>query len=339
MYCSICGKQIPEDANLCPYCGNKIKDEKKSAEKPKEKLYGVSAKSRTVSICLCLLGFIGFAGIHRMYVGKWWTGIFYMLTFGLCGFGTLYDIYKLYSETFHDCDGYPIYSPSSMKSNYRKREPKSSPDKSVIGCLIISIIFVCSILNPILNPPPPSRSSEQAKNQEIKKDIKNNDNDNKKKNQESELELVEKVKQSYKDNDFIAASNALGKLKNLYPNTTYVEALNKDYPDLEKKAGIEREKRKKEAEKALANFNKEMSNGPGAEIYEGYGTERGGVKFCVYVNSYWHSLSEGQKKTFTEIAYTTYKKYGLDYPSFYVVNASTGRNLAHYGVLGISIDD
>lgn len=338
MDCSKCGKQIPEDANLCPYCGNKIKKETKE-EKPKEKVYGVSAKSRTLSMCLCILGLLGFAGIHRMYVGKWWTGILYMLTFGLCGFGTLYDIYKLYAETFHDCDGYPLYSSSSMKKNYRRREPNSSPNKAAIFCSIASILFACSIINPILNPPTPSKSSEQVKNQETKKDVKTKEDNNKKKNQESELELVEKVKQSYKDNDFIAASNALGKLKNLYPNTTYVEALNKDYPDLEQKAGKEREKRKKEAEKAVQEFNREMSNSSVSAIYEGYGTERGGVKFCVYVNSHWHSLSEGQKKTFTEIAYTTYKKYGLDYPSFYVVNEASGRNVAHYGVFGISIDD
>ena len=42
-----------------------------------------------------LLTFLGFFGIHRMYMGKWFTGLIYLLTVGLCGIGVLYDFWTL----------------------------------------------------------------------------------------------------------------------------------------------------------------------------------------------------------------------------------------------------
>ena len=38
-----------------------------------------------------LLTFLGLFGIHRIYIGKWITGILYMLTAGLFGAGYVYD--------------------------------------------------------------------------------------------------------------------------------------------------------------------------------------------------------------------------------------------------------
>ncbi len=42
-----------------------------------------------------LLTFLGLVGIHRMYLGKWLTGILYLLTGGLFGFGYIYDYWTL----------------------------------------------------------------------------------------------------------------------------------------------------------------------------------------------------------------------------------------------------
>ena len=47
------------------------------------------------SIAWLLLTFLGIFGIHRMYMGKWFTGILYLLTGGLLGFGYLYDFWTL----------------------------------------------------------------------------------------------------------------------------------------------------------------------------------------------------------------------------------------------------
>jgi len=47
------------------------------------------------SVAWLLLTFLGLFGIHRMYMNKWLTGILYLLTAGLFGFGYLYDFWTL----------------------------------------------------------------------------------------------------------------------------------------------------------------------------------------------------------------------------------------------------
>lgn len=41
------------------------------------------------------LTFTGVFGLHRMYMGKWLTGLLYLLTLGLLGCGILYDFFTL----------------------------------------------------------------------------------------------------------------------------------------------------------------------------------------------------------------------------------------------------
>ena len=50
------------------------------------------------SITWILLVFLGLFGVHRMYMGKWLTGILYLFTLGLLGFGWLYDLWTLNSQ-------------------------------------------------------------------------------------------------------------------------------------------------------------------------------------------------------------------------------------------------
>jgi TM2 domain-containing membrane protein YozV len=47
------------------------------------------------SVAWILLTFLGLLGVHRMYIGKWFTGIAYLLTGGLLGLGYLYDFLTL----------------------------------------------------------------------------------------------------------------------------------------------------------------------------------------------------------------------------------------------------
>ena len=47
------------------------------------------------SVAWILLTFLGLFGVHRMYMGKWLTGILYLLTAGLVGLGYLYDYWTL----------------------------------------------------------------------------------------------------------------------------------------------------------------------------------------------------------------------------------------------------
>ena len=46
MYCQKCGKEIPNDSNLCPYCGTSLKNQ--TENKPPKKKKG------------CLFGCLGF---------------------------------------------------------------------------------------------------------------------------------------------------------------------------------------------------------------------------------------------------------------------------------------
>ena len=47
------------------------------------------------NVAWMLLTFLGLLGIHRMYMGKWITGIIYFLTGGLFGCGYYYDFCNL----------------------------------------------------------------------------------------------------------------------------------------------------------------------------------------------------------------------------------------------------
>ena len=51
--------------------------------------------SRSYTVTWILLTFLGALGIHRMYMGKWITGVIYLLTGGLFLLGVLYDFWTL----------------------------------------------------------------------------------------------------------------------------------------------------------------------------------------------------------------------------------------------------
>jgi TM2 domain-containing membrane protein YozV len=50
------------------------------------------------SVAWLLLTFLGFFGVHRFYMGKWLTGLLYLVTGGLVGIGYLYDLCTLNSQ-------------------------------------------------------------------------------------------------------------------------------------------------------------------------------------------------------------------------------------------------
>ncbi len=67
-----------------------------SMDRTADRRYSGGDKSYTVS--WILLTFLGFFGIHRFYMGKWVTGIIWLLTGGLFLLGWLYDLLTLNTQ-------------------------------------------------------------------------------------------------------------------------------------------------------------------------------------------------------------------------------------------------
>jgi TM2 domain-containing membrane protein YozV len=51
--------------------------------------------AHSYNVSWILLTFLGVFGIHRFYLGKWLTGLVYLLTLGLFGLGIIYDYWTL----------------------------------------------------------------------------------------------------------------------------------------------------------------------------------------------------------------------------------------------------
>ena len=177
MYCRNCGSEIPKHVKFCPDCGVKVVIEnsppsEKTPKKltPPESYRYVSAQNHTIAMLLCALGLVGFGGMHRIYVGKWTSGILYLLTFGGLLLGTLYDLYQLYGGGFKDMDGYPLFSDEMMKENYRRRTPKFPKYYRVTAPL--AILLLCVTLANTLKPNPDlSKAKQEATTQKSAEEL------------------------------------------------------------------------------------------------------------------------------------------------------------------------
>ena len=66
----------------------------------------ISKKSRLVAFLLCYI--FGMLGAHRFYVGKTYTAILYIFTFGLFGIGLIVDLFKIILGKFETVRGYVL---------------------------------------------------------------------------------------------------------------------------------------------------------------------------------------------------------------------------------------
>ena len=57
-----------------------------------------TAGDKDFNVTWILLTFLGIFGIHRFYLGKWISGLIYLVTVGLFGIGIIYDFWTLNSQ-------------------------------------------------------------------------------------------------------------------------------------------------------------------------------------------------------------------------------------------------
>ena len=82
-----------------------------------------SGKSKTVALMLCIFG--GYLGLHRFYVGKVKTGLLYLVTVGLCGFGWLIDIALILADKFTDSHNRKLSASSASRDSSRDTSNKN----------------------------------------------------------------------------------------------------------------------------------------------------------------------------------------------------------------------
>lgn len=64
-------------------------------------IYRARRKDPMLILMLCLIGFLGFAGIHRFMLNQIGLGILYLFTAGLCLVGTIVDVVNYQSIAFN----------------------------------------------------------------------------------------------------------------------------------------------------------------------------------------------------------------------------------------------
>lgn len=87
MNCPYCGTNCQKDWYFCPKCSRKLgninhqqNSDHNHVDDAKTQYVAVTSnKSKKTATTLCLLGFLGIAGLHRIYVGKIWTGAILLL--------------------------------------------------------------------------------------------------------------------------------------------------------------------------------------------------------------------------------------------------------------------
>ena len=92
-FCSNCGKEIAENAIMCPNCGAPGRNIPANA----------SDKDWLTTLLLCF--FLGGFGIHSFYAGKTAIGVIQLPTLGGCGIWVLIDLIMIIVGSYKDGEG------------------------------------------------------------------------------------------------------------------------------------------------------------------------------------------------------------------------------------------
>lgn len=150
MFCRNCGAPLSDDEVQCPKCGTVTEE----IQGVKNIVLCVSAKSRAITFVLAIIALfnagLGLGGLHRFYTGNYRSGVLYTLTVGGLIIGVLYDIYKIYDETFKDGDGFPLYSNSEINSGFKRRPLKNEVSNAVLTAYIFGSFITYHVILELL---------------------------------------------------------------------------------------------------------------------------------------------------------------------------------------------
>lgn len=142
MYCNKCGKQIDDEALICPYCGcgtvNYVRDQAKAESRAQAQ---PAQKKRTTALLLCI--FLGGLGAHRFYVGKIWTGLLWLITLGFWGIGTLVDFCLIYDNKFTDDAGRKLYDEYTAHLSPEEYALAVAGPRRVRKIIIVVTLAIC----------------------------------------------------------------------------------------------------------------------------------------------------------------------------------------------------
>lgn len=88
-------------------------------------------KSKSVAYMLWLAGLFGILGFHRFYLGKIGTGLLWLCTLGLMGFGAMMDLFLLGGQvdqvnTKAELDEIRTTTLAQAQMNAQKASPENS---------------------------------------------------------------------------------------------------------------------------------------------------------------------------------------------------------------------
>ncbi len=96
--CRYCGEKMPSDLFYCLNCGKQFDDNTMDFNEINYRIvhsFGIW-RNKWVALILCV--FFGVFGVHRFYERKIITGFIFLFSFGILGFGWLFDIIRILTK-------------------------------------------------------------------------------------------------------------------------------------------------------------------------------------------------------------------------------------------------
>ena len=156
MFCTKCGKEIPDGSVFCQFCGQQI-----GATVQSQQVVYVAPekqpKSQFIAILLCL--FLGLIGIHDFYLNRYNYGFYKLIIIillGWIGIGFIINIIWCFvdlisiSNKYYDCFYYEKENINDKNKELSEKKINLKPLKILILISILSIFMMLFIMPMII---------------------------------------------------------------------------------------------------------------------------------------------------------------------------------------------